>query len=322
MEEKSMIAFGPIPSRRLGQSLGINHIPPKNCTFNCVYCQVGTTTHLGIKRRAFYPPDEVFRDVENRVNEVIASGGHIDYISLVPDGESTIDINLGEIIRKLRKLPYKIALITNASMLWREDVRNEIMDIDCISIKVDSVIEEAWRAVNRPNPMLSLPEVLDGIRAYVRSFKGLLLTETMLVEGINDSQESLEATASFLAEIHPDKAYLIVPTRPPAESWVEVPDEANLNRAYQIYKTHGLDVELLTGFSPEDFSTSGDLEEELLSITAVHPLRESEAVELITKAGGHSSILESLVGQGKLTRTIFDGIPFYLRKLPVKAAKS
>lgn len=317
-----MIAFGPIPSRRLGQSLGVNHIPPKNCTFNCVYCQVGKTTHLGIKRRAFYAPEEVFRDVQNRVNEVIAGGGHIDYISLVPDGESTIDINLGEIIRQLRKLPYKIAVITNASMLWMEEVRNEMMDIDCVSIKVDSVIEEAWRAVNQPNPLLSLPDVLDGISAYVRSFKGLLFTETMLVRGINDNFESLDATASFLEKLQPDKAYIIVPTRPPAESWVEAPDEASLNRAYQVFRTHGLDVELLTGFSPEDFSTSGDLEEELLSITAVHPLRESEAVELITKAGGNKSILKALVEEGKMARTIFDGIPFYLRKLPLKAAKS
>lgn len=313
-----MIAFGPIPSRRLGQSLGVNHIPPKNCTYNCVYCQVGSTTHLGIKRRVFYSPEEVFQAVQKRVREVQATGGHIDYLTLVPDGESTLDLNLGKIIKLLRTLNMKIAIITNATLLWMEDVRNELKDLDRVSIKVDSVIEEQWKEVDRPNPLLSLPLVLDGIIAFTKIFTGLLSTETMLVRGVNDSEMSLRATAKFLSKLNAEKSYIIAPTRPPSESWVEIPEESTLTQAYQIFTENGLDTELLAGFSTEDFSASGDVVQELLNITAVHPLRESEVFEFFDNGGISHRILKDLLRDEKLTRIVYDGKPFYLRKLPAK----
>ena len=213
-----MIAFGPVPSRRLGQSLGINNIPPKNCSYDCVYCQVGPTAHKELNRRTFFNPDEIFRAVEQKVQEVKASNGRIDYLTLVPDGEPALDIHLGKIIEMLRPLKIKIAVITNSSLLWREDVRTELALADYVSLKMDSVDENTWRRINRPNPKLSLPDVLAGALTFSKAFKGTLVTETMLVRGINDHEANLKAKAEYLEQLNPAIAYIAIPTRPPSEN--------------------------------------------------------------------------------------------------------
>ena len=117
-----MITFGPVPSRRLGRSLGINNIPPKICTYSCVYCQLGRTIKMQADRRAFYEPEKVFQDVKNKVEKAKGKGETIDYLTFVPDGEPTLDINLGREIELLRPLGIKVAVISNSSLIWREDV--------------------------------------------------------------------------------------------------------------------------------------------------------------------------------------------------------
>ncbi len=122
-----MITFGPVPSRRLGRSLGINNIPPKICTYSCVYCQLGRTIKMQADRRAFYETEKVFQDVKNKVEKAKGKGETIDYLTFVPDGEPTLDINLGREIELLRPLGIKVAVISNSSLIWREDV---IADFD------------------------------------------------------------------------------------------------------------------------------------------------------------------------------------------------
>ena len=134
-----MFAFGPVPSRRLGRSLGINNIPPKTCSYSCVYCQLGRTSQLIANRQAFYKPKEIFKEVRRKVDEAISRNEKIDYLTFVPDGEPTLDINLGEEISLLRQIGIPIAVLTNASLLWREDVREDLLKADLVSLKVDSV---------------------------------------------------------------------------------------------------------------------------------------------------------------------------------------
>jgi len=119
-----MITFGPVPSRRLGRSLGINNIPPKICTYSCVYCQVGQTIQMQVHRKDYYDPDKILKDVQTKIEKVQARGDTIDYLTFVPDGEPTLDINLGQEIEMLGEFGIKIAVITNASLLWREVFRN------------------------------------------------------------------------------------------------------------------------------------------------------------------------------------------------------
>jgi len=164
-----MIAFGPVPSRRLGRSMGINNIPPKVCTYSCVYCQLGRTTKMPVERRAFYEPEEILRDVQKKVERAKEAGERIDYLTFVPDGEPTLDVNLGNEVELLRSLGIKIAIITNSSLIWREDVREDLMKADWVSVKMDSVREETWREINRPHGALRLSSILDGALKFAKA---------------------------------------------------------------------------------------------------------------------------------------------------------
>lgn len=314
-----MIAFGPIPSRRLGQSLGINNIPPKTCTYECVYCQVGPTPFKETARRKFYEPEEVVDAVRQKVKQTRDAGARIDYLTFVPDGEPTLDSNLGKMIDLLRPLDIRIAVITNASLLWMSDVRAELMKADLVSIKVDAVSEKIWRKINRPAPELSFSDVLDGILSFAQQFRGELITETMLVRGVNDDEETLKETASFLYKLNPDVAFIGLPTRPPCEAWVQAPDEETITMAYQLFAAKLKEVECLTGFSPEGFSVTGDVLTDLLDITAVHPMRESEVLTFLEEGGAKKEDLENLIREEKLVRVLHDGQPFYIRKLKLEA---
>ena len=208
------IVFGPLPSRRLGLSLGVNNIPPKICSYSCVYCQLGRTKRLQTHREALFNPTEIIESVKRKME----SDDRIDYITFVPDGEPTLDVNIGREIEKLRDFG-RVAVITNASLLWREDVRNDLLKADLVSVKIDSVDEAIWRKVNRPHSSLSLGKILKGIEDFSKEFDGRLITETMLIRGVNDNPELAERTAEFIGELNA-KAYLSIPLRPPAEKWV------------------------------------------------------------------------------------------------------
>jgi wyosine [tRNA(Phe)-imidazoG37] synthetase (radical SAM superfamily) len=310
-----MIAFGPVPSRRLGRSLGINNIPPKNCTYSCVYCQLGRTIKMQVDRQAFYDPEQVANSVREKVEGARASGESVDYLTFVPDGEPTLDANLGHEIELLRPLGIPIAVISNASLVGREEVRAELALADWVSIKTDAVSEEIWRRTNRPHGRLKLASIQDGMLAFARDYEGQLMTETMLVRDINDSEEALRAVADFLTHLQPDRAYLAIPTRPPAEPWAQPPSEGVINRAYQVLSEKIDRVEYLIGYEGNAFAFTGDVEDDLLSITAVHPMREDAVEAFLTRAGADESVVQQLVDRGRLIETEYGGRTFYMRKL-------
>ncbi|ASJ03451.1 radical SAM protein [Thermococcus profundus] len=311
-----MIAFGPVPSRRLGRSLGVNNIPDKVCSFACVYCQIGKTLRMELERRPFYEPELIFREVKEKVEEALARNERIDYITFVPDGEPTLDINLGKEIDLLRELGIKLAALTNASLIWREDVREDLLKLDFVSLKVDAVSEPLWRKVDRPHKSLSLEEILDGMLEFRKKFKGKVVTETMLVDGV-DYGDEFKKIAEFLKELKPDKAYIAIPTRPPAELWVKPAKERVINRAYQVFsEILGEErVEYLIGYEGNAFAFTGNVEEDLLSITSVHPMREDAVREFLKKAKADWSVVEKLLNEGKLIELEYNGKRFYMRKL-------
>jgi wyosine [tRNA(Phe)-imidazoG37] synthetase (radical SAM superfamily) len=170
--------------------------------------------------------------------------------------------------------------------------------------------------VNRPHGALKLDEVLDGLLVFGARFEGELLTETMLVRDVNGGEENLSAVADFLVRLRPDKAYLTIPTRPPAEQWARPPDESVVNRAYQILSERLDQVEYLIGYGGTAFSYTGDVVDDLLSITAVHPMRADAVSDFLAKAGADLAVVEDLVARGRLVETGHDGRTFYVRKLP------
>ncbi len=307
-------SYGPVPSRRLGKSLGINNIPAKVCTYSCIYCQVGGTTRMRVDRHRFYDPELIADDVRRRIAEAKAAAERIDYLTFVPDGEPTLDENLGKAVMLLKESKIPVGVITNSSLLWRGDVREELARADWVSVKVDAVQEPIWRQINRPHKALNFSSILEGTGEFARAFKGTLVTETMLVRGVNDSAEHLREIASYLHTLQPRTAYLSIPIRPPAEQWVRSPDEETLNRAYQTVFGEVKQVEYLIGYEGNAFAFTGDIEKDLLSITAVHPMRTEAVSALLSRAGSSWDVVERLMAHGELAETKYDGHSFYLRR--------
>jgi len=313
-----MIAFGPVPSRRLGKSLGINNIPPKKCTYSCIYCQLGRTHTLQITRQPFYKPQDIINVVEQKIQGAKKQKEPINYLTFVADGEPTLDSNLGEEIKLLKTLGFKIAVITNASLLWRKDVRDDLGKADWVSLKIDTVDKKVWHQINRPYSSLNYTDVLEGIIQFKNSFDGDLITETMLIQDVNDSSEGVEKVAKFIAGLSPKMSYISVPIRPPAERWVMAAKEETINKAYHLFKEHGIETEYLIGYEGNAFAFTGNFEEDVLSIISVHPIREDGLKELLSKANASWNIIEKLLTQRKVMQTEYNGKKFYMRKLPRK----
>ena len=310
-----MYTFGPVPSRRLGRSLGINNIPPKICTYACIYCQLGNSIGMQIDRTEFYKPEMILKDVKNKIKKAEKLGEEIDYLTFVPDGEPTLDINLGREIDLLKPLGINIAVITNSSLIWQEDIRNDLRKADWISLKVDTINEYEWHKINRPHGKLRLEKILAGCKEFAIKYNGNLVTETMLILGINDSDESLKSTAEFISALKPTTSYISIPTRPPAVDWVTAPDTKIINRAYQIFESSEINVELITGYEGNEFAFSGDVENDLLSITSVHPMRKDAVVQFIAKANSDWTIIQRLIDEKKIVELEYEGEKFYLRNL-------
>jgi len=308
-----MIVFGPVPSRRLGQSLGINNIPPKACSYSCVYCQIGRTNHMRVKRCTFYKPEEIFAQTKQKLSDI--GGERVDYLSFVPDGEPTLDIHLGRHIDLLRSLGIKIAVITNASLLWMDEVKEDLLKADWVSVKIDAASHEVWKKIDRPHGALELNKVLQGAVDFAKRFQGELVTETMLVRGINDDVAHVKETADLIQCINPNKAYLLVPTRPPAETGVVKPTAEKLRNAYDIFRQKGIQAECIAGDEEDSFYFADDFVNDLLSISAVHPVREDVILNLLEKRGLDWSVIKQMIDSKLICSYEYNGKRFYKRNL-------
>ncbi len=309
-----MKIFGPVPSRRLGQSLGINNVRAKICSYACVYCQLGRTKSLQLKRETFYEIDELLKELEEYLIKLKEKKEELDYLTFVADGEPTLDLNLGQALKGMKKFDIKTAVISNASLITEVEVREELKLADWVSLKVDAVSEKIWRAIDRPHGSLNLAEIKEGIQIFSREYEGKLATETMLVKGINDQRKELEKIADFIKGLASSASYIAVPTRPPAEKFVKKAEPEKINLAYQIFNSRNIKTEYLIGYEGNKFSSTGDLEKDLLNITAVHPLKEEAVQELINKTGSSWEAVAELTAANKIIVSEYDGEKFYLRK--------
>ena len=315
-----MIVYGPVPSRRLGQSIGINNIPPKSCSYSCVYCQLGRTNRMQVNRRIFYKPEEIFHEAELKIKQLNNKNESADYFSFVPDGEPTLDINLGTEIDLLKCFDIKIAVITNASLIWMDDVKENLMKADWVSVSIDAADEDTWRKIDRPHGSLRHQDILNGIIEFSKAYKGTLVTETMLVDGINDHEACIKKVAEQLTVILPKKAYLLVPTRPPAENSIKRSSKDSLINAVEIIRSiSGVHVECITGDEKEEgFFFSEDIVNDLLSITSVHPIRKEIVDEMLKKRNVDKAVIDDLVKRDMIVEFLFEGKKFYKKNLKNK----
>ena len=242
----------------------------------------------------------------------------IDYLSFVPDGEPTLDSNLGRHIELLKPLGIKVAVITNGSLINLKEVQDELAKADLVSLKIDAATNHTWRKIDRPHKSLDLETIHEGMSTFAQRFTGELITETMLIAGINDNPEEIQKIAGFLARLKSSRSYISIPTRPTALKGVVPAGEEALAMAYHIVADTIPVVEYLMGYEGDEFGFSGNVEEDLLAITSVHPMREDAVKEYLKRAGADWEVLADLLEKGFLRKVEYQGKNFFLRRFPGK----
>jgi wyosine [tRNA(Phe)-imidazoG37] synthetase (radical SAM superfamily) len=302
--------FGPVPSRRLGQSLGIDPIPLKTCNWNCVYCQLGRTAPLTDERRDYFPRDQIVEQVKTALEA--HRRDEIDWVTFVGSGEPTLHAGLGWMIRQVKSLTrIPIAVITNGSLLYRADVRDELLAADAVLPSLDAATETLYRTINRPHPHLTFASLVDGLDAFRHAYGGKLWVEVMLVKGLNDSEEALKDLAVILRPIGLDAVHLSLPVRPPAEPWVQPADDEALMRAAAILGSTASLIHPAEG----EFDLSGyeDLLDAVVALITRHPLREEELVSALHRwaPGSVSEVLSELAATGRAQQVTRYGERFW-----------
>jgi wyosine [tRNA(Phe)-imidazoG37] synthetase (radical SAM superfamily) len=265
--------FGPVPSRRLGQSLGIDPIPFKTCNWNCVYCQLGRTTPLTNVRRDYFPPEEIVAQVKAAL--ATRRPGEIDWVTLVGSGEPTLHASIGWMLRQVRAITdIPVAVITNGSLLYRPEVREELLGAHAVLPTLDVGSEGLYRTINRPHPFLGFGSLVDGLIAFRRVYRGKLWVEVMLIRDVNDSEEALEELAKVLHRIEPDEVHISLPIRPPAEPWVEPAKEEAVRRATTLLG--GIARVLHPAEGTFDLSGFDNVLDAAVAVITRHPMCEEE----------------------------------------------
>ncbi|MCP4682991.1 MAG: radical SAM protein [Desulfobacterales bacterium] len=206
--------FGPVPSRRLGLSLGVDLIPPKTCTFDCLYCEVGRTTEKVLNPKPFIPVEELIGKVERQVLKSTP-----DTVTLAGSGEPTLNPEIGQLIASIRKITeIPLAILTNGSLFWKEEIRSRVLEADIILPTLTSVFDNTFRMIHRPHPELEIAQIIDGLEKLRRDYKGQIFLEVVLLAGMNDSEKEIEGLKAAIDRISPDKIQLNTVARPPADS--------------------------------------------------------------------------------------------------------
>lgn len=302
--------YGPIPSRRLGKSLGVDPIPLKTCNWNCVYCQLGRTFPLVNERREWAPPAEIVAQVRRAVES--HGAGEIDFISFVGSGEPTLHAGLGWMVRAVKEFTaIPVAVITNGSLIACEDVRSDLAAADVVMPTLSTCDEATFRRVHRPHPDLTLDAMVCGLVEFRSMYPGRLWVEVMLLQGVNDSAPALQGLADLLARIRPDQIHLTLPDRPPAEGWVAPPDDAVLMCATAILGACATVVHPAgNGF---DLSGHDSPLEALLAILVRHPMSEEQVERALAHSAPHEAeqVFSRLETCGRARRIERHGMRFW-----------
>lgn len=271
--------FGPVPSRRLGISLGIDPIPFKTCSFNCVYCECGGTTNLATKRKEYIP----VKDIIIELKDYLDRNPKLDYITFSGSGEPTLNIGIGKIINFLKdNYPqYKIAVLTNGSLLYQREVREELFKADLIMPSLDAVSEQVFRRINRPPKSLEIQKITSGLIEFRKEFEGQIWLEVFIVPGINDTEEELKLLRDIIKKISPNRVQINSLDRPGTESWVKPVSKKDMERIVSFFQD--LAVEIIANFKPREqiASFDFDIEEQMLATIKRRPCTAEDLSETL-----------------------------------------
>jgi len=259
--------FGPVPSRRLGFSLGVDTIPFKTCSLNCIYCQLGRTINKTIQRKEYIAADDILREIE----EVLREGKRIDYITFSGSGEPTLNSEIRRMISRIKELTsIPLAILTNGTLLYRPRIREDLMEADLVIPSLDTVTQEIFEMVNRPHPSLKIEKVITGIDSFSQEFNGKVWLEIMVVKGINDSLEEIEKAAQVIKQMNLEKIQLNTVVRPPAEEFARPLTADDLNNIKTVL---GKKCEIIAEFKrATQKAYKRDVEKRILSMVKRRPV--------------------------------------------------
>ena len=304
--------YGPVPSWRLGRSLGVDPVPLKTCNWNCVYCQLGRTRPVVNARRDYVPAGALL----DELREVLA-GCHphdIDWVTFVGSGEPLLHARLGDMLRAAKAMTnHPIAVLTNGSLLGHPDVRDELAVADAVLPTLDAGTSALYRRLNRPHPEMTFTRHLQGLKAFRERYSGRLWVEVMLVSGVNDTAPALDALASALAPIRPDEIHLNVPGRPPVEPWVHSPEPPVVRRAAEILgPVAPVRMRDAVG-GPIELGPGEDIVEAVAGIVARHPVTEAALAQALERRapGRVREVLAALARSGRVQVIIRNGTAFW-----------
>ena len=240
--------YGPIPSRRLGRSLGVSPIPKKACNYSCVYCQLGRTDKMTNTRQEYFPLEDILAEFDRHYGD--KGDDFFDVVTIVGEGEPTLYSRLGRLITELKKRTNRpVAVITNSALMYDEDTRKELMGADIVLPSLDAYDEESFRKIDRPHGSLHFDRVFAGLEKFTKEYKGQLWLEIMLMDGVNDDDESLDKFKALVDRLRTDRVYINTPVRPPAEADINVCTPERLEKAARL-----LGPQPLKSYSRETFT--------------------------------------------------------------------
>lgn len=294
--------FGPVNSRRLGISQGIDLVPPKICNFNCIYCEIGATTTLTCARREYIPLPELLAEIDAVLadRELLT---HLDVFTITASGEPTLHSGIGQIIRYLKTQSDKpVVVLTNGSLLFMPEVREDLREADIVIPSLDSAREESYRRINRPAACSPLTELIEGLITFRKEFTGKIWLEILLAKGINDSDEDIAALAAAVKKINPDKVQLNTVARPPLESFAKPLTRTELESVAR--RIPGI-VEILVDFTTREREKFRNLsEDEIIEMLKRRPCTAKDVSEALNLDPDITQImLQQLATDGRIIET-------------------
>lgn len=270
--------FGPVPSRRLGLSLGIDLVPSKVCSMNCVYCEVGRTNKLTVERKEYIDHEEIIHEL----NSYLSTSPELDYITFSGAGEPTLNNKIGKLIKFLKSdhPDYKLALLTNASLLTSEELRNQLLDLDLILPSLDAVSTNVFIEINRPHPKLKIDKIIEGLKNFNDDFQTEMWLEIFIVPGLNDADYELSLLKEKISEIKPDKVHLNSLDRPGTENWVRPLCKSDIDRLIAFFNP--INLEMIGKFKSTKHLDTIDLNvrEIIVSTLKRRPCTKEDLVEM------------------------------------------
>lgn len=301
--------YGPVPSRRLGLSLGISPIPKKTCNYSCIYCQLGRTNHLTNTRSMFFPVEEILAEFE----EILKSAVDFDVVTIVGEGEPTLYLGIGELISEIKKRTDKpVAVITNGALFYDPDLRTELYNADIVLPTLDVYDEESFKKINRPHGRIRFGQINYGLKVFSEEYQGQLWIEIMLISDVNDDDESLKKYSETLKKLKYNRVYINTPVRPPAEPYVKAVDHEKMNHAIDILGGISIDLLESQGFHSE----TTDHAEAIMSIIKRHPMNQFEIEGFLNLRGCNdiAAILNDLKQDNKVVSINYKGYETYRLK--------